>query len=175
MEKLFENSDYDNVASVAMTATMEHGATLKELYSIPDDTMENIYAHAYQYYQDGRLDEAENMFNFLCMYDLKNPDYYIGLGAVNQLKKNYLKACDFYALAYVMADNNFNPVFYSGQCQLLMGNIIKALQCFDIVVKRCTDQTLITRAKAYMETIRKNNNGDAEDNMGVNDSEIDNS
>lgn len=139
-----------------MTATMEHGATLREIHGIPDDTMENIYAHAYQYYKDGRLDEAESFFNFLCMYDLKNPDYFIGLGAVNQLKKNYTKACDFYALAYVLADNNFNPVFYSGQCQLLMGNVVKALQCFDIICRRCSDEVLLSRAKVYMDTIRRN-------------------
>ncbi len=143
-------------ASLVLTATLEHGATLKEIHGIPDNTMENIYAHAYQYYKEGRLDEAESFFNFLCMYDLKNPDYFIGLGAVNQLKKNYTKACDFYALAYVMADNNFNPVFYSGQCQLLMGNFVKALQSFEIICKRCPDEALVKKAKVYMETIRSN-------------------
>lgn len=143
-------------ASLVLTATLEHGATLREIHGIPDNTMENIYAHAYQYYKDGRLDEAESFFNFLCMYDLKNPDYFIGLGAVNQLKKNYLKACDLYALAYVMADNNFTPVFYSGQCQLLMGNVVKALQSFEIVCNRCPDENLVNKARVYMETIRAN-------------------
>ncbi|MGK2888115.1 MAG: hypothetical protein ACSLEN_00250 [Candidatus Malihini olakiniferum] len=55
-----------------------------------------------------------------------------------------------------MADNNFNPVFYSGQCQLLMGNIVKALQCFDIVYSRCEDANLVLKAKAYMSIIWKN-------------------
>lgn len=143
-------------ASLVLTATFEHGATLREIHGIPDNTMENIYAHAYQYYKEGRLDEAESFFNFLCMYDLKNPDYYIGLGAVNQLKKNYVKACDLYALAYVLADDNFKPVFYSGQCQLLMGNVIKALQSFEIICNRCSDEVLVKKAKVYMETIRTN-------------------
>lgn len=143
-------------AELIMTATMEHGATLREIHGIPDNVMENIYAHAYQYYKEGRLDEAENFFNFLCMYDLKNPDYFIGLGAVNQLKKNYIKACDFYSLAYVMAETDFNPVYYSGQCQLLMGNVVKALQCFDIICQRCPDEKLVTKAKIYMDTIRLN-------------------
>ena len=143
-------------ANLLMTATMEYGATLKEIHGISDDMMENMYAFAYKAYQEGRLDEAENFFNFLCIYDLKNPDYFIGMGAINQVKKNYIKACDFYALAYVMAEDNFNPVFYSGQCQLLMGNIVKALQCFDIVCTRCQDAALVTKAKAYMNTIREN-------------------
>lgn len=143
-------------ATLLMTATLEHGATLKEIHGITDDMMENVYAYAYQAYKNGQLEEAENLFHFLCLYDLKNPDYFIGLGAVNQVKKNYSKACDFYSLAYVMAESDFNPVFYSGQCQLLMGNVVKALQCFDIICSRCEDSTLVAKAKAYMSTIRQN-------------------
>lgn len=136
---------------------MNGGATLKEVHGISDDAMENIYAHAYQYYQNGKLHEAERFFKFLCMYDLKNPDYFIGLGAVYQLKKNYLKACDIYSLAYVLAENNFLPVFFSGQCQLLMGNIAKALQCFDIIIRRCQEPGLVKKATAYSQTIKKSN------------------
>lgn len=110
-----EKNDFtDKDAELLMAATLEHGATLKEIHGISDETMENIYAHAYQFYNEGRLDDAEKFFRFLCLYDLKNPDYFIGLGAVNQLKKNYEKACEFYSLAYFMADNNFNPLFYAG-------------------------------------------------------------
>ncbi|CNF38117.1 SycD/LcrH family type III secretion system chaperone [Yersinia kristensenii] len=143
-------------ATLLMTATMEHGATLKEIHGISDDMMENMYAYAYKAYKEGNLDEAENFFNFLCIYDLKNPDYFIGMGAINQVKKNYSKACDFFALAYVLAEKNFFPVFYSGQCQLLMGNVVKALQCFDIVCKQCPDAALVVKAQAYMNTIRQN-------------------
>ncbi len=133
---------------------MRSGVTLKEIHDISDGAMENIYAHAYQFYQDGKLNEAERFFKFLCMYDLKNPDYFIGLGAVYQLQKNYLKACDIYALAYVLKDNDFLPVFFSGQCQLLLGNISKSLQCFDIVQRRCPSPALVARAAAYSESIK---------------------
>jgi type III secretion system low calcium response chaperone LcrH/SycD len=138
-----------------ISTTLSTGATLKEIYDIPDGTMEDIYSHAYEYYTQGRLDEAESFFNFLCMYDLKNPDYFIGLGAVHQLKKNYHKACDLYSLAYMMAENNFSPVFFSGQCQLLNGDLAKAIQCFRIVSKRCDDPVLVKKANTYLETIKK--------------------
>ena len=143
-------------AILMMDAVMEHGATLKDIHGITDDTMESIYSCAYDFYKNGQLDEAERFFSFLCMYDLKNPDYFIGLGAVNQLKKNYNKACDFYSLAYFISDKNFNPVFYSGQCQLLMGNLKKALDCFKIVKERCDDRSLIDKSTAYIDVISKN-------------------
>lgn len=124
--------------------------------------MEHIYAHAYKFYEEGRLNEAETFFNFLCLYDLKNPDYFIGMGAVHQLKKDYAKACDCYSLAYLMAENNFKPMFYSGQCQLLMGNVVNALSCFDTVCKRCTDEALVKKATIYMQVIRQNMKDKAE-------------
>jgi len=159
-----ESGDFtaDNM-ELLMTATAEHGATLKEIHGISDVAMENIYAHAYHFYNEGRLDEAEKFFRFLCLYDLRNPDYFIGLGAVQQLKKNYERACEFYSLAYLIAEDNFNPLYYIGQCQLLLGNYVKALQSFKILVERCTDEKLVAKAKIYMENIRnkKDKNEDA--------------
>ncbi|MDN0086149.1 type III secretion system translocator chaperone SicA [Yersinia nurmii] len=146
----------DNEIENMLWAALNQGAMLKDIHGVSDEMMEHIYAHAYQFYHKGHLDEAENFFSFLCMYDLNNTDYFIGLGAVNQLKKNYQKACDLYSLAYVMGKDNFSPVFFSGQCQLLMGNFVKAMQCFDLVCKRSNDENLIKKAKVYLETIRQN-------------------
>ncbi len=134
---------------------VQQGVLLKDLQGIPDDSMEYIYSHAYHFYHQGRLDEAEKYFSLLCMYDLKNPDYFIGLGAVNQLKKKYQKACDLYSLAYILAKDDYSPIYYSGQCQLLMGDVIKALQLFEVVITKCPDEELVKKAKVYFETIKK--------------------
>ncbi|MDR5617517.1 SycD/LcrH family type III secretion system chaperone [Arsenophonus sp.] len=134
---------------------MNTGATLKDIYEIDENVIENIYAHAYEFYQQGRLDDAEKFFKFLCMYDLKNADYFIGLGVVYQLKKDYAKACDIYALSYVMAKNNHCPVFYSGQCHLQMGDIAKALYCFDLVCNESTDVKLVKKAEVYRKVIKE--------------------
>lgn len=136
--------------------TVNQGTSLKDIHRVSDEMMDNLYAHAYQFYQQGRLDDAERFFSFLSMYDLNNADYFIGLGAVNQLKKKYQKACDFYSLAYVIADNNFYPVFYSGQCHLLLGQAVKAMQCFELIVKRCEDSKLVEQSRLFLETIRSN-------------------
>ena len=70
--------------------SVRNGATLQSLYDIPNDLMEGVYAYAYDFYNKGRLDEAEKFFKFLCVYDFYNADYIMGLAAVNQLKKQYL-------------------------------------------------------------------------------------
>lgn len=35
--------------------------------------MDGLYAHAYEFYNQGRLDEAETFFRFLCIYDFTIP------------------------------------------------------------------------------------------------------
>ncbi|CAI1686038.1 Salmonella invasin chaperone [Serratia fonticola] len=139
-----------------LMSVMSEGVMLKDIHGISNEMMEQMYSHAHHFYQQGRLDDAESFFSFLCMYDLNNADYFIGLGAVNQLKKNYQKACDLYALAYVIAKDNFSPIFYSGQCQLLMGNFVKAMQCFDLICRRANDESLKKKSRIYLQTIKKN-------------------
>lgn len=147
--------DSDELSELLINA-VNQGKNLKDIHQVSDEMLNNVYAHAYKFYHQGRLDDAERFFSFLCMYDLNNPDYFLGLGAVNQLKKNYQKACDFYSLAYVLSGTDFTSVFYSGQCQLMMGNLAKSMQCFDLICKRCSDEALVSKAKTYLETIRKN-------------------
>lgn len=132
------------------------GVSLKDIQGISEEAMEGMYAHAYHFYRQGKLDEAERYFSMLCMYDLNNPDFFTGLAAVHQLRGNYQKACDIYALAYIMADNDLAPMFYSGQCQLMQGNALKALQCFRLVIKESTDLKLKKKSRVYVDTILKN-------------------
>lgn len=134
------------------------GVSLKDIEGVSDGEMDEIYACAYHFYNERKLDEAESLFKLLCMYDLENANYVIGLGAVHQFRKNYQKACDFYALAYVMAENDFLPMIYGGQCQLLMGNVGRALQCFDTVVNKCDDKKLQDKANVYIKLIKENRN-----------------
>lgn len=134
---------------------IQQGVSMKDLQDVDDNIMENIYVHAHRFYYQGKLDEAESYFSMLCMYDLNNPDYYIGLGAVNQLKKKYQKACDIYSLAYILAKKDYSPIFYSGQCQLLMGDLAKALRLFEVVIKECSNEELVKKSNVYFETIKR--------------------
>ncbi|MDR6352529.1 type III secretion system translocator chaperone SicA [Pantoea sp. SORGH_AS_0659] len=160
-----ENAHDDKMAQLVsmLMDYIQEGVTLREIENVADETMEEVYAHAYHFYQQGKLDEAEELFKSLCMFDLNNSDYYTGLGAVHQLKKNYQKACDLYSVAYVLGKEDYRPVFYSGQCNLLMGFIGKALQCFELVIHNCSDEKLRNKAKIYLETIKANKNKGRED------------
>ncbi|WP_275451264.1 type III secretion system translocator chaperone SicA [Candidatus Arsenophonus nilaparvatae] len=134
-----------------VTEALQQGASLKDLEGIPNELMDGVYRFAYNFYQQGKLEEAETFFRFLCLYDFNNSDYIMGLAAVKQLQKQYETALDLYALAYVHGDNDYRPMFYGGQCNLIIGEKEKAKYCFQKVYQHANDQELKHRAQAYIE------------------------
>ena len=143
----------DERAAELIWGAINEGATLKDLHGISQEMMDGLYAYAYDFYKKGRLDDAEVFFKFLCIYDFYNPDYIVGMAAICQLKKQYQKAADLYGLAFAQSKNDYKPVFYLGQCQLMMKKAAKAKQCFELVCKYSTDDGLQKKAQRYLEAL----------------------
>lgn len=139
-----------------ITAALMDGATYKDIHGIPQTTMDGIYAYAYEFYQQGKLEEAETFFRFLSIYDFYNTDYVMGLAAVYQLTKRYEKATELYALAFVLAKNDYRPLFHAGQCNLMLKKSSAAIHCFESVVENSTDIDLHKKSEAYLTALKKN-------------------
>jgi len=149
-----QENDEQSYVDLVMEAVCK-GATLKDLHGIEPEFMEGVYAYAHDFYQQGRLDDAEVFFRFLCIYDFYNADYVLGLGAVYQLKKNYQKAIDVYALAFMLGKEDYRPMLYAGQCNLLLGRKGKGKQCFEMVIEQSEDASLKGCATVYLEGLAK--------------------
>lgn len=147
------NSEENDVILDAITS----GLPFKDIYGISSESMEAIYAQAYEFYEDGRIEEAQTFFRFLCIYDFYNVDYAIGLGACFQLQKDYAKAIDVYASAYIIGDNDLRPVFYAGQCQLLLKELEKAKYCFELVIEESHNEKLKMLATSFLKAMEQNN------------------
>ncbi|ARZ02134.1 type III secretion system translocator chaperone SicA [Yersinia ruckeri] len=132
------------------------GVTFKDIHGIPESTMQGIYAYAYEFYHQGKLDEAETFFRFLSIYDFYNSDYVMGLAAVYQLKKRYDKATELYALAFMLAKDDYRPLFHAGQCNLMLKKTSAALHCFESTVNSTTDPELKQKAQAYLSALTQN-------------------
>lgn len=145
---------------------LEEGATLKDIEGISDEIMEGIYTYAYDFYSQGKLDEAETFFRFLCLYDFYNPDYIMGLAAVKQLQKEYVSAIDLYALAYIYANEDYLPVFYAGQCNLALNEQEKAICCFQLIIEKSKESELVKKATGYLASLQKLSDNDKSKNMG---------
>lgn len=157
-EEEFKSDEQLDAYAESLLDAIQNGATLKDVYAVPNDTMQDVYKLAYDFYHHGKLDDAESLFRFLCIYDFYNPEYAMGLAAVYQLKKNYAKAIEFYALAYSLSKEDYRPMFYAGQCNLMLRQGVQARKCFDIVISRCKDELLSEKAKAYISALNKINN-----------------
>ena len=140
-----------DAAAAALLDALRHGATLKDVQNVPQQTMDGLYGHAYQFYRQGRLDDAEALFRVLCVYDFRNPEYALGLGAVCQLKQRYAQAIDLYALAFMLAERDYRPLFHIGQCHLLLGRAPRARDCFARVAEEAEDASLRQRAASYLD------------------------
>lgn len=147
----------DKQLSDIVSGCLDDQLTLKEIHQIPEIMMENLYAHAYQFYQQGKLDNAETFFKFLCMYDFYNTDYFMGLAAVYQLKKHYQKAADLYAVVFAMKNDDYRSVFYAGQCQVMLGEKVKARRYFELIEEQSEDELLVAKAVAYLKTLKNPN------------------
>ena len=157
-EEDFKSDEELDAYADSLLDAIQNGATLKDVYAVPNDTMQDLYKLAYDFYHHGKLDDAESLFRFLCIYDFYNPEYAMGLAAVYQLKKNYSKAIEFYALAYSLSKEDYRPMFYAGQCNLMMRQGVQARKCFEIVISRCNDALLSDKAQAYLSALNKINN-----------------
>ncbi|WP_258041581.1 SycD/LcrH family type III secretion system chaperone [Citrobacter amalonaticus] len=132
---------------------MKTGASRKQMHALPENLMEGFYTCAYDYYAQGKLDLAEQFFKFLFMYDLYNADYAFGLGAVYQLKEQYQRALDIYAVAFALSKDDYRCMFEAGQCNMQLRYIGRAKKCFELVIEHEQDVQLVEKAKAYLESI----------------------
>jgi type III secretion system low calcium response chaperone LcrH/SycD len=142
----------DQIAEQVAEAVLE-GVTLKDLRGISDEQMDSLYAFAHEFYEQGRLDDAEKFFHFLCIYDFYNAQYWMSLAAVNQLKHNYQKAVDLYAVAFAQGKHDYRPMLYTGQCQLALGRAGKAKLCFEYVLQYVTDPDMCSQAQGYLDAL----------------------
>ncbi|MBQ7189516.1 MAG: SycD/LcrH family type III secretion system chaperone [Kiritimatiellae bacterium] len=127
------------------------GATIKELKGITNDEMEAVYSLAFNYYRTGRYDEAEKLFNFLALFDHLNAKFWIGVGAVRQVKKDFSGAVQAYGYASFLDLNNPRPQLHAAECFLAMGdkrNAASSLEALDAYCPKDTEVGREYRAKA---------------------------
>jgi len=127
------------------------GATIKELRGISNDEMEAVYSLAFNYYRTGKYDEAGKLFNFLALFDHLNAKFWIGLGAVRQVQKDFAGAVQAYGYASFLDLSNPKPQLHAAECFLAMGdkrNAASSLEALDRFCPKDTDVGREYRAKA---------------------------
>ena len=128
-----------------------NGSTVKELKGIKNEELEAVYSLAFNFYRSGKYDEAEKLFNFLALFDHLNQKFWMGVGAVRQVKKDYAGAVQAYGYASFLDLKNPKPQIHAAECFLAMGdkrNAASSLEALDMFCPKDTELGREYRAKA---------------------------
>ncbi len=129
----------------AADAFIKDNATLKEIKGISNEELEAVYALAFGYYQTGRWDDAGKLFQFLVLFDHLNQKYWMGLGAVQQVKKDFKSAISSYAYASFLDLDNPKPQLHAAECYLALGDKTNAASALAALDEYCPKDTQLGR------------------------------
>ena len=124
---------------------VKDGSTLKQMKGITNDELEAVYTLAFSYYRTGKFDEAHKLFQFLVLFDHLNAKYWMGLGAVQQVLKDYEHAAMSYGYCSFLNLDNPKPQLHAAECFLAMGDKVKAASALYALEEYCPKDTDIGR------------------------------
>ena len=128
-----------------------NGATMKEVRGITNDELEAVYSLGFGYYNTGKYEDAQKLFEFLVLFDHLNTKYWFALGAVQQARKDYQKAIASYGYSSFLDLENPKPQFHAAECYLALGdkpNAASAILALETYCPAGTDVGREYRAKA---------------------------
>ena len=114
----FQSQNSEQLASI--TEYLLTGGTLGEVKEVNQATMTSIYNMAYTQYQNGHYDEAAKGFQYLCFYDHWNAEYFLCLGACQQMMRLFGQAIKTFEYAARMDIKNPLAKVYIGDCFLAL-------------------------------------------------------
>ena len=103
------------------------------------------------YYRTGKYDDALKLFKFLVLFDHLNAKFWLGLGAVQQVLKDFQGAVASYGYCSFLKLDDPRPQLHAAECFLAMGdkrNAASSLEALDEYCPRDTDVGREYRAKA---------------------------
>ena len=114
---------------------------VRDVLQIPDEHLEMLYAVAYNFYQDNKIEQASKIFVMLCTYDPVESKYWEGLGATLKLLKRYNDAvCVYYILTQLHA-LKISYYLDLAECFLKMNQPEAAKQCCELIIFMAENET----------------------------------
>lgn len=145
-----------------ITEIKEKGKSVQEAMNLSADLVEEIYALAYNYYHQGKYNEAVSLFYLLVSMSPKEFKYLLGLAATyHQLKDYHSAAIGFYLAAWQKPEDPY-PIYYIADCMLKLNQDKESLPFLKQAIRLSKDKpeyvSLRERCKLIRERIKNNNN-----------------
>lgn len=104
----------------------DEGLTVANTRGISREQLESVYAVGLNYYTTGRTDEAKKIFGFLVFFDHLNAKYWMGMGAVLQVEREFERATKCYSMSAFLDIRNPKPQYHAAECFLAMKDKVSA-------------------------------------------------
>lgn len=120
-------------------------ATLKQIKGVTNDELEAVYSLAFGYYRTGKYDDALKLFKFLVLFDHLNAKFWLGLGAVQQVLKDFQGAVASYGYCSFLKLDDPRPQLHAAECFLAMGDKRNAASALEALNEYCPANTDVGR------------------------------
>lgn len=144
-----------NVASEVLRKMEEEGMSLKDATGVSEEVLEEIYALAHGYYNQGKYLEANSLFQFLIGTSPAEYKYALGLGASFHQMGIYQEAGYSFYLAHTIDEENPIPAYYIVDCFLKQGRQEEAKELAQMTVELCGKREEFEEIKQRCELIVK--------------------
>ncbi|MEM9282498.1 MAG: SycD/LcrH family type III secretion system chaperone [Verrucomicrobiota bacterium] len=145
------NADSEPVDVAA--AILNREATYKEVCGLTDEEMEAAYSAAYTFFQAGKYDDAEEIFQFLALFDSSQPKYWIGLGGCREAKKEFSRAADAYIVPTLVDTPEPQAPFRAAICCEAAGMKDEARNALAIAIEWASEDPTHALIKAQAESM----------------------
>jgi len=140
-----------------MYNALQKGIMPKQMLNIGDDTIEGLYAQAYNLYNAGKYQDASYLFLVLMMLDPNQPKHLLGSAACLHRMGKYEKAGQIYILCSSIDPSNPLPHFHAADCYIKLKALPLAHMCLKNTIQCCADKkefaVIKERATAMLEVV----------------------
>lgn len=134
-------------------AMADEGLTIANTKGISREQLESVYAVGLNYYRTGRTDEAKKLFGFLVLFDHLNAKYWMGMGAVLQVEREFERASKCYAMSAFLNIHDPKPQYHAAECFLAMKDRANAESAITMVETYADTKT--ERGREYLAKARQ--------------------
>lgn len=129
--------------------------TLKEIYNLNDDHIEEVYSMAEHYYRQGRYNEAMPLFSSLATIDSSNYKVVLGYAStLHQLHQFPLAVLAFWR-AYELNSQDPQPIFFLAEGLYNLEEWEAAEEQYEIFIQLAAEKTEWKSLKAKAELVVK--------------------
>ena len=102
---------------------LSEGAGIGDVCGATPEQLESLYALAYSLYNAGNFKDAGTVFQALCLYNHKDPRFWMGLAGCRQAQDDLKGAIDAYSMAgAVQRLDDPLPFLYAARCYIRLGD-----------------------------------------------------